>query len=294
MKLSTYILTVCLGFCSLSLLSGCVMLSKGTIADGSTDYNKVVEKAQNEMLLLNIVRASKRSPMYFTDFNAMRGNMTYNFQTGGLNIPIGKIGGGLNGSYSITPSAAFTTNPNFDLTLNDSQDFTKGIMTPVSMEIFTYYWEQGWPKEMLLHLFIRRIEKIGADGKVEEENSATNYPPGKKDEFKNFQIKLRELFVTDNCTIVKRSSKEKVGPEISKEKASNLEGLIGLQEAGLKLEPLENDKDKYQLISKKESYGFKCAGSTEELSTEEKDENPSHITESILDLQRRYCIIWVK
>ena len=57
------------------LLISCGMLPKQNLANTTTDYNKVVEKAQNEMLLLNIVRASKRHPMYFTDFNLFRGSV---------------------------------------------------------------------------------------------------------------------------------------------------------------------------------------------------------------------------
>ena len=44
-------------------IPGCAMLPKEKIAGTSTDYNLIVEKVQNEVLLLNIVRSSKRRPI---------------------------------------------------------------------------------------------------------------------------------------------------------------------------------------------------------------------------------------
>lgn len=104
---------VCFLVCLIGSL-GCAVLPhpKDEIANNTTDYNLVVEKAQNEMLLLNIVRASKRRPMYFTGLNLVHGSMTYGLQTGSLTIPFGKFGGGVgsgsfNGAYSIVPSASY-------------------------------------------------------------------------------------------------------------------------------------------------------------------------------------------
>src|SRR5690349_8532779 len=91
---------LCLAVGLAGYLAGCAMLPKERISSSSTDYNLVVEKVQNEMLLLNVVRASKRRPLYFTGFNLLRGSLSYNFQTGNLTIPFGKIGTGLDGSYS--------------------------------------------------------------------------------------------------------------------------------------------------------------------------------------------------
>lgn len=147
----------------LGLLTSCAAIHNEQVATSATDYNLVVEKAQNEMLLLNIIRASKRHPMYFTSFNLFRGSITYDFQTGSITIPFGKIGTGLNSSYSIAPNIRYSTSPTFDLAVWDTQEFTRGIMNPVPMKTIDYYWQEGWPKELLLHLFIERIDKVKSD-----------------------------------------------------------------------------------------------------------------------------------
>ena len=236
------------GFCS-----GCAMLPKERISSSTTDYNMVVEKVQNEMLLLNIVRASKRRPMYFTGFNLLRGSMSYSFQTGDLTIPFGKIGSGLSGAYSIAPSVSYSTNPSFDLMVWDNKEFTEGIMTPVSMDAVYYYLaELGWHKEMLLHLLVERIEMY------ESGRLAARYEnhPGDRDRFEQFQAKLRELLL---CRLVSREKYEPIGPRLPAGKMADLDQLIQVHKAGLTLNRVTEGNDEwYQLSSKKTDYSYSC------------------------------------
>src|SRR6185369_10824310 len=215
--------------CLAMTLAGCAMLPKERIASSTTDYNLVVEKVQNEMLLLNVVRASKRRPMYFTGFNLLRGSLSYNFQTGGINIPFGKIGAGLDGAYSIAPSVSYSTSPSFDLAVWDTKEFTTGIMTPVSMDTVYYYLVKlGWPKEMLLHLLVERIELYNND-KLSAKYE--NYPEDKA-KFEAFQAKLRELL---KCRFVSRERYEPIGPKLKAGEMVDLKQLLDVHNAGLTL-----------------------------------------------------------
>ncbi len=234
-------------------LAGCAMLPKERISSSTTDYNLVVEKVQNEMLLLNVVRASKRRPMYFTGFNLLRGSMSYNFQTGNLTIPFGKIGTGLNGAYSIAPSVSYSTNPSFDLIVWDTKEFTAGIMTPVSMDTVYYYLEKlGWPKEMLLHLLVERIELYNNDKKLDSyEND-----PEDRIKFEAFQAKLRDLL---KCKFVGRDRFEPIGPKLPAKEMQDLRQLLEVHKAGLTLNSAaEGNAEWYQLGSKKTDYFYSC------------------------------------
>jgi len=231
-------LTVMSGVSLAGLLTGCAMPTKEDIARSTTEFNLVAEKAGNEMLLLNIIRASKRRPMYFTSIGKLTGNMTFEYGTGGVSIPFGRIGGGLNGSYSIAPSASYKNSPLFDLSVLNTKEFTNGIMTPVPMKTIEYYWSQGWPKEMLLHLFIRRIEIIDPN----YPNSVKTYvnDPEGSCEFKSFQEQIRtKNWKWDIIEEVKATS---IG-EVDANEASKLQNLIEVQKAGLTLKQgKENDK----------------------------------------------------
>jgi hypothetical protein len=231
------------------------------IAITTTDYNKIFERTQNEMLLLNIVRASKRHPMYFTSFSMLRGNMSYLLGTGNLTVPFGRIGTGLNGAYSIAPNASLQMNPGFDLAVLDSQEFIAGLMTPVPIEIIDYYWQQGWPKQLLLHLFIERIEITNK--KTKKTEVFDNYPV--KGEFERFRNKLRSM----DCDIGSETVFDAIGSEIEEKAAKDPKQLIAIQKAGLELKPVcgeegdracaENEKPKkYRLGSKRRNYSVKC------------------------------------
>ncbi|NQT02208.1 MAG: hypothetical protein HQ580_09305, partial [Planctomycetes bacterium] len=132
MKLNIHItLTVLSGLSLASLLTGCAIPTKEDIARSTTEFNLVAEKAGNEMLLLNIVRASKRRPMYFTSIGKLTRSMNFEYGTGGVSIPFGRIGTGTNGSYSIAPTVGYKNSPLFDLSVLNTKEFTNGIMTPV-------------------------------------------------------------------------------------------------------------------------------------------------------------------
>jgi hypothetical protein len=243
----------CLAISLGGFLAGCAMLPKERIASSTTDYNLVVEKVQNEMLLLNVVRASKRRPMYFTGFNLLRGSMSYSFDTGNMTVPFGKIGTGLNGAYSLAPSVSYSASPSFDLIVWDTKEFTAGIMTPVTMDTVYYYlMNLGWPKELLLHLLVERMEMYN-DGTI----SATyDNNPGNKAKFESFQAKLRDLL---KCKFVIRERYEPIGPKLQAKELTDLQQLMEIHKAGLKLNSVtEGNNEWYQLSSKKTDYFYSC------------------------------------
>jgi hypothetical protein len=235
---------LCIGVSLLYLLIGCAMFPRERMASTASDYNIVVEKAQNQMLLLNIVRASRRYPMYFTSFNALRGNMSYDFSTGSISIPFGSIGTGFNGAYTVAPNVRYSSNPNFDLTVLDAQEFTRGIMTPVAMCTIDYYWKSGWPKELLQHLFIERIE-------IDKSEPLDNYPLD-KEKFKKFQKGLREL----TCDV---GSKEHESISIKTKQEVGPKELIEAQKAGFEfISGKDGDENWYQLKLKQSEYIMEC------------------------------------
>jgi hypothetical protein len=224
---------------------------KDDIARSTTEFNLVAEKAGNEMLLLNIVRASKRRPMYFTSIGKLNGNKTFEYGTGGVSIPFGRIGGGLDGSYSIAPSAGYKNSPAFDVTVLNTKEFTNGIMTPVSMEMIEYYWRQGWHKEMLLHLFIRRINPNNPNDMNDttgKPNVYINYP-GDRNEFKRFQKQIQDW----EWDIEEKVNATSIG-EVDANEALQLQNLIEAQKAGF---TLTTGKDKkIKLCLNKVEYVF--------------------------------------
>lgn len=257
-------------FCVLYLLAGCAKLPKESIAINAIDYNLAVEKAHNEILLLNIIRASQRRPMYFTGFSAMRGNITNSFQSGSLNIPFGNIGTGYNGAYSIAPSATHSFTPSYDFGVLDSQEFMRGIMTPVSIETINYYLNQGWPKELILELFIEKIEDSSTSLTLD------NYPVNHKQfcDFRNYVM---------NCNVIAhKTPPTEVSHNIDSESATDLVKIVEAYKAGLRINNISEknsnkSSDAFQLsTTEKNGYAISCSDLNKNTKTNFFPNDTSH------------------
>jgi hypothetical protein len=245
------------------LLSGCAFAPTETITSTNFDYNVAFERSQNSGVLLNVLRASDRKPMYFTAMNALRGNLQSSISTGSIAIPFGP--GDLAGKgkrYSAAPTASYTVNPTFDVAVLDTKQFWTGVLTPVPLGTFKYYWEQGWPPDLLLHMFIRSVEK---DGKLLD-----NYP-GDPQRMDDFRKALWDIFGCKEaprtipsvpgrvaCQLqVDADDVEVVGAPLSKAKATDLKNLVEADKAGLKVEPYPGCDGVYRLVPKKRSFHIK-------------------------------------
>jgi hypothetical protein len=143
-------------------LAGCTTQK---LSESATEFNTSFEQANNRMILLNIIRASMRRPMYFTSFSALHGGAGFVPGTTGMSIPFGPGATGSIANRDITPSLGYTPST-FDMTTLDGQDFMNGITTPVSMKQLEYFWSQGYPHELLWMLFVQKIEVTPGDTKL--------------------------------------------------------------------------------------------------------------------------------
>ncbi|MFL6237800.1 MAG: hypothetical protein ACJ76N_32080 [Thermoanaerobaculia bacterium] len=222
-------------------LAGCS--SHQRLATQAVDFNRTVEKAQNEMLLLNVIRAKDRLPMYLTGMSSLSGNV----QT--------SLSAGLGGSYSrvlhpadnrasdsltrtLSPSvgASVSANPTYSLAVLDTQEFMRGFLTPLSKNLLAYYWNQGWPRELLIYLLVERVEIARADtGEVLE--VLRNYPSSADpnlEEMTRFGAGV-ETFLLQDPQIEQVSVPESVGPPLPASDVQDLAKLVEMAQQGLSL-----------------------------------------------------------
>jgi hypothetical protein len=121
-------------------------------------------------------------------------------------------------------------------------------MTPVAMATVEYYWRQGWPKEMLLYLFIKGIEIEDPNGRWRPYDNDPEDQVG----FTRFQEQIRTkdwkwgIEVDPNLT--------RIGV-VDANEASKLKDLIEAQKAGLRLAPVEG-KNKNEVHFSQVRYVF--------------------------------------
>ncbi len=199
---------------------GCVVLSLSlcscaTLVDFSSwhvGYNNSVERARNQLMLLNIVRASENMPLLFTGVQVVRGN--------GQNT----VGGGVGGTWSATdagaiggtsvtnalaPSVNFavTSGFNFDVVVLDSAEFLQGLLTPISVLTFDHYARMGIPEELLVHLLVQNIT-FTADGQP----TVTYHNEPLSRDYKLFRGIVASLIDQGITTEVGSSASESIGP----------------------------------------------------------------------------------
>jgi hypothetical protein len=120
----------------------------------SVSYNEAIANSTNSVLLLNALRASERLPTYYT-------RMTANTATAAVTplismaLPLGP--GAVKKGFG--PNFQFTDTSQNQMTLQnlDDQKFMRGVLTPVPLDVLSFYLRQGWPRELLFLMTVSRL-----------------------------------------------------------------------------------------------------------------------------------------
>lgn len=201
----------------------CVVLSLGlascaTMVDFSSwavGYNKSVEQARNQLMLLNVIRASEDMPLMFTGVQVVRGNgqNTVGGSAGITRSTTDTTASGVLASTNVTDALApsislqVSSGFNFDVVVIDSAEFLQGLLTPISVSTFNHYTRHGIPVELLSHLLVENITITRAG---QSTVIYRNDPLGR--DYKQFLVALTSLLDYGLTTEISNSSGEAIGP----------------------------------------------------------------------------------
>ncbi|MEW4448894.1 hypothetical protein [Qipengyuania sp. JC766] len=149
------------------LLGGCAFSPQ--LRQVAVDHNRTVAAMEDELTLLNIVRASERFPLHFTGIQTINGNVSVSATsgleaelTGGADLVVPGVGGSV------------ATNPSFVGAVYATEDFQRGIQQTIAPTTIASYLDEGWPDELLMALFIERVDIY--DGNVPAGEPIENEP----------------------------------------------------------------------------------------------------------------------
>lgn len=261
--------------------TGCA--STDFIANYSTEYNKAVAKTNNEELLLNVLRAMKRRPMYFTFPQTIHGGPSLTLGSSTLTVPFG--GAAATGARQLATSLGYTGTSGFDVGVVDTQEFMRGFTSAVDLKTLAYYWAQDWPRDLLWLMFVKKIEITAGTAEDPADKLAwlarncrypgcsretrngkevqiyVNYPEN-EEQFKGFLEVSHRLTDPEQVGIVPElDPAENVGPPISKDDAVKMLGDVAKSDT-LSLSKL--DDGMFQLSRKTGSYSLHYHGSCSE------------------------------
>jgi hypothetical protein len=221
------------------------------------------------MLLLNVIRAKDRLPMYLTAISSLSGNANASFTgslggsythatgdtgqtTTGGSLPEGvsSVVSGMTKTITrgLTPSVSGTLsrNPNFTLAVLDGEKFTRGFLKPVGQRTFAHFWNQGWPPELLLYLLVQKVV-------VEGEPEYWNYPSSSEPKLKTLHRFgcWVQSFVAGSPELKEGPAYTDLGPLLETSDVQDVNKLIALTEKGFALKP---EGDVWRLSRVSESY----------------------------------------
>ncbi|WP_147297639.1 hypothetical protein [Parasphingopyxis lamellibrachiae] len=160
---------------AIAMLGGCVSLQT-PITDFATDYNRVIADTRNEMILLNILRAQHREPLYYSSVSQIEGAIAIGAEA---NLDLSLVGDGnpaTDNANTTKPSlgVSMSSEPSFTVVPLNSNDFVRGALTPVRPATIALLLQQGWREDILAPLLIERITCIaGAGDKGQSGGEAT-------------------------------------------------------------------------------------------------------------------------
>ncbi|WP_375398600.1 hypothetical protein [uncultured Sphingomonas sp.] len=144
----------------------------------ATDHDEMVANAEDELMLRNIVRARERFPLHFMTIVEVNGDaqlsvggaLSGSFPEDSLSRSLSATGTTTGSSVgkgvaSISPNvnASLSTRPSFRAAVLATEKFQRGIQQPVKPETIAYYLDAGWPDELIMALFIERLDVYDAD-----------------------------------------------------------------------------------------------------------------------------------
>lgn len=153
-----YIAAACL------LGASCVLAPQQFTEKQALDVNQEVGRGENDLMVVNIVRAELREPLVYTNYD----KFTEALPTTSASLSLTSL-------PSITQTAG--TSQFDDMPMDRNQQYLAEVTTPVTSATFKYYYDQGWPTSLLLHLFVGEIHVIKTDGrKIVDITRYSNYP----------------------------------------------------------------------------------------------------------------------
>lgn len=131
---------------------GCASTAR-PLASDSVSYNREFGAAQNELMLLNVVRASHRHPLFFTGVGEISQTREWSLGIG----PDAPFGGDADSAFDLGAEVGASGGPTVSMGVRDGQAFMRGITSPVAIETLRYLVDQGWPMELVLRLLVREV-----------------------------------------------------------------------------------------------------------------------------------------
>lgn len=144
------------------------------IVDDAIAYNEAYNTAISGQILLNILRAYNRQPRQYMSMSGFANSSPDSRSTGVAvgDLPLGELGEQW-GAGSLVIGREHTMGPEYNVEPFSSNSYANVALLPTPSNVFKYYWDVGWNRDLLVILLVDQITISGADGGVFANNAGT-------------------------------------------------------------------------------------------------------------------------
>ncbi|HVY02136.1 MAG TPA: hypothetical protein VG983_00655 [Caulobacterales bacterium] len=163
-------------------LSGCASTPRiprealaARIGEDAAAFNDAYSRAVNGQILLNILRSRDRQPRYYLSMTGIQDapSFLYGDSVGLGGVSAGEQRGQPWGVLSFSARREVTSRPSYAVQPLDAKTLTRAVFQPTAPNVFSHYWESGWPRDMLLLLMVEKIT-VRRGGTIEEFTNEAN------------------------------------------------------------------------------------------------------------------------
>jgi len=167
------------------LLAGCMSAGPTLVSGSRTDYNVVLRQADDQQMLLNLVRLRYRDRAMFLEVSALNTQFSISNEVSG-NTVLGQgdsyLGVGGKVVAQETPTVSYTP--------LKGADFVQRILDPISLDTLFLLNTAGWSSDRLFRLLVDEMNDVG---NAQGANGPTPARAPPYEEFKRLSYLLRQL-----------------------------------------------------------------------------------------------------
>lgn len=145
------------------LVTGCSAFGPNLVSGTRTDYNVVLRQADDQQMLLNLVRLRYRDQPLFLELSALNTQFSVTSE-----VSAGTQFGDVDDLYSLGGKAILEETPTVSYAPLQGGDFVKRVLTPISLNTLFLLDTSGWSSERVIRLLVDEINGIenarGANG----------------------------------------------------------------------------------------------------------------------------------
>ncbi|MBF0196011.1 MAG: hypothetical protein HQL71_15745 [Magnetococcales bacterium] len=178
----------------LLILTGCSSVGPSMLQGNRISYNQAVQKANNEELLLNLVRLKYRDIPFFLEVGSISNQMQFTNGLGGA----GSFQAYTDPSYDLASSFGYTEKPTVSYSPLQGDEFIRQMLTPISLDTLHLVAHSGWSMERLMRICVQRMNGL------RNASSASGPTPSYTPKFEKFSLGtkiMRQLQKSDELDL---------------------------------------------------------------------------------------------